>query len=67
MTSVTIYTRHGHTIQTTVPDLDTAKKMLGQPFIVAESADRFTAIATSGIEVLDAQTIAAEDSTEPTE
>jgi hypothetical protein len=67
MTSVTIYTRHGHTIQTQAPDLDAAKKMLGQPFIVAESPDRFTAVALSGIEVFDAQTIAAEDSPEPTE
>ena len=66
MTTISIITRHGHTIQTTAPDLDVAKKLLSQPFIIAESPDRFTAVALSAVEIFDAVN-ATEDSPEPLE
>jgi hypothetical protein len=66
MTNINIITRHGHQIQTTAPDLDTARKLLSQPFILVDGPDRFTAIAVSAVEIFDAVNV-TEDSQEPTE
>jgi hypothetical protein len=54
MTNVTIITKQGHQIATVAPDLETAKKLLSQPFILVDADNRFTAVAISAIEIFDA-------------
>jgi hypothetical protein len=54
MVNVQIITRHGNSIGVEVEDLDEARKLLSNQFVVVNGQDRFTAIAVSSIDLLDA-------------
>jgi hypothetical protein len=54
MVKVQMLTRHGNNIGIEVEDLDEARKLLSNQFVVVNGQDRFTAIAVSSIDLLDA-------------
>jgi len=58
MIRIGIVTRQGHTIETTVENMDQAKQLMQQPHIIIEGEGRFTAIAVSAIDLLDARELA---------
>jgi len=57
MVEVRIITRQGNTIETVAESMDDAKKLLGQPFVVIDGGDRFTAVAVSSIDLFDARDV----------
>jgi len=58
MIRIGIVTRQGHTIETTVENMDQAKQLMKQPHIIIEGEGRLTAIAVSAIDLLDARELA---------
>ena len=61
MVKIQILTRHGNSIGVEVEDLDEARKLLSNQFVVVNSQDRFTAIAVSSIDLFDAVAVPESD------
>ena len=57
MVKIQILTRHGNGIALEAQDLDEARNLLSNQFVVVSGHDRFTAISTASIDLFDASQI----------